>query len=333
MGETVTSDRLSVVAQAEQEAYELFKTNYALRVPPPVTPKALDITSVGFMFWLYLLQSVAAIILGASRTASMFYLAAAASGSVLLAQLEAGAAVFAIEGGIVVYAAARAINEKKTSGRTLVVALVFMAMISAIAGLGQSISLVENMDHSVLLYFQYLLAIILGLGSSVVVYVSGDVLGGQIAVVLSAYQENLRAFKGEYAKYISSMNAAWAKSDERKISRGELRIIRGPQDESPNKQSRLSQLGQPVGRDVGQPVGRDMGRFYQAEAKHGRDVSLGPKRATRNKAEICTHLDTEYQVSGRVPTVAETVRATGLPKSTVSRVRLDWLNNNGISQG
>ena len=325
MGETITSDRLSVVAQAEQEAYELFRTNYELRVPPPVTPKALDITSVGFMFWLYLLQSVAAIILGASRTASMFYLAAAESGSVALARLEAGAAVFAIEGGIVVFAAARAINEKKTSGRTLVIALIFMAMISAIAGLGQSISLVENIDHSVLLYFQYLLAVILGLGSSVVVYVSGDVLGGQIAVVLSTYQENVRAFKAEKAKYISSMNAVWAKSDERKISRGELRIIHGPQGGDSDKPSRLSQLGQ--------PVGRDMGRFYQAETGRGRDVSSGTKKVTRSKTEICTHLDNEYKVSGKVPTVADTVRATGLPKSTVSRVRIDWLAENGIAQG
>ena len=112
------------------------------------------------------------------------------------------------------------------------------------------------------------------------------------------------------------MNASWQKSDERKIA---LKDLKSSYAGSTKRVSQMSQMG------------RDMGRSYAYETPMGSDVPDVGKRMTHNKTAMVGHLSQEFERTGEVPTVAATVQELGIPKSTVSRVRLAWMDEQGVS--
>jgi hypothetical protein len=204
----------------EEEAFLIFRRKYALQTPPPVKPSPISLRTVGFQFWLYLVVSIASVLLAAMRTTEAFYnVAFASSANPMFSYGEASLAVFAIEGGLVVYAAAQAIRKNKTdiSGGIALVGIVLMIGISMIAGLVQSTSIITNIDPRFQSILQYSLAITLGLGVSIIAYISGEILGGQVALVTLNFGELLKKYDDEVSAYNHAVLASWRSSRDRRL--------------------------------------------------------------------------------------------------------------------
>ena len=83
-------------------------------------------------------------------------------------------------------------------------ATLVMFLISVSAGFGKSLSLIDNLDPIILKFFQWVLAVSLGAGASIVAYVSGEVLGDTIvrtqrsaAAAMSVYEDADAVFQEE----------------------------------------------------------------------------------------------------------------------------------------
>lgn len=222
MSESITM--LHGAAEAEIAAFEDFRSKFTFQVPPPVQASVRLTEQIGWQFILILIQALAAITLAAMRTAHMFY-EIAATKSLAMAYAEAAAAVLAIEGGIVVFAAIRAEAQNRTSGDALKVSVSRLLigeglglLISIVAGLGLSFTGL-GLDAG---GFRWALALIIGIGASVVAAVSGDVLGAMLARLGNIRDQVAHEFKNEHRAWQEGMYAAWQRSDERKITRGEL---------------------------------------------------------------------------------------------------------------
>lgn len=210
---------LEELTQQETDAFELYRDKYELQHPVPAPPSA---RGLGWQFYLLVLTSLAAVVLAALRTAEQFYLAASLSGSPIFSLAEAIAAMVAIEGGIVIYAAIRAEANKKVSNATLGIGIFLMVLISTFAGLGQSLRLIDNINAELMIYFQYALSIVIGVGASALAWIGGEVLGSQIARV-GTYSENAsEKYDQELDQYNSRLLSSWNNSIERRSIRNDF---------------------------------------------------------------------------------------------------------------
>jgi hypothetical protein len=206
----------------EEEAFLSFRRKYTLQTPPPRKPSAVSVRTIGFQFWLYLVTSIAAVLLAAMRTTEAFYdVAFKSSKNPMFSFGEASLAILAIEGGLVVYAAARAIRLQKVEikGGIGLVGIALMIAISMIAGLVQSTAIIDNIDQKFLSFLQYSLAFALGVGVSIIAYISGEILGGQVALVTKNYEELIKKFDEATDAYNKSILASWGRSRERRSVR------------------------------------------------------------------------------------------------------------------
>jgi len=210
---------LEELTQRETDAFELYRDKYELQhtIPEPPSTRGL-----GWQFYLLVLTSLAAVILAALRTAEQFYLAASLSGSPIFSLAEAIAAMIAIEGGIVIYAAIRAENNKKVSNSTLGIGIFLMVLISTFAGLGQSLRLIDNINTELMIYFQYALSIVIGVGASALAWIGGEVLGSQIAKVGTYSEIAYDHYQQEVENYNNRLLASWNNSLERRSIRGDF---------------------------------------------------------------------------------------------------------------
>lgn len=210
---------LEGLSTQEQEAFTLYREKYSLQHPPPERGAT---AALGWQFYLLLLTSLASVVLASLRTADMFYRAAYLGGNRPLALAEAVAVLLAIEGGIVVYSAIRA-QAKGNYGLTkLLFGIVVMVLISTFAGLGQSLNLIENISPQIKLYFEYALTLVIGVGASVVAWIGGEVLGGQIALVGSKQEKMDETFASDLRGWEESLLRSWNASPERKIVRKDI---------------------------------------------------------------------------------------------------------------
>lgn len=210
---------LQQVAQDETEAFYLFSETYRQMYPPP---RKQAVGGLGWQFYLLLITTTASVILASMRTAQQFYKAALLGGSPALAWTEAAMVLLAIEGGIVVYSMVLAVRKKKSSYLQMQTAILVMVLMSMFAGFGQSINLIQNVDPQFLRFFEYALSIVIGLGATIVAWVGGDVLGGQIAMLDIRRQEIDKEYKEEMKPYEAQVRAAWGRSPQRKIVRNDL---------------------------------------------------------------------------------------------------------------
>lgn len=165
---------------------EYLYTEYSELYPAP----KLHLVGLDWKFYASVIVAVAALILAALRTASMFYAAALLSAKVFgidaawavntVSFLDALVAMVAIEGGLVVYSAIRAVQRGRVDGGLLSLQIALLVVVSVVAGLGQSLGLIQGLPEEWLVWFTYVLAIVLGVGASIVAWLSGEVLGVQI---------------------------------------------------------------------------------------------------------------------------------------------------------
>lgn len=209
-------------SELEEQAFLAFKKKYELMKPPPKRPAALSSKNIGLMFWLYMINALAALLLAAMRTTETLYsVAYASSSNPIFASIEAGLAVFAVEGGLVVLAASRAIQQirkhgAQISGTARVVAILVMILISIFAGLTQSISSVTGISEELVMYLEYGLMIVLGVGVTIIAYIAGEIVGMQVIEVGTKHEAQLAEFRQEADDYQNSLLASWRSSPEKK---------------------------------------------------------------------------------------------------------------------
>jgi hypothetical protein len=229
----VSERDFAVVSQAtaarEAEAYELFSQRYDREFPKPPAPSVTMMKTIGWQFVSIVVQSIFAITLAALRTADMFFTAAAGT-NITVQYAEAVAAVGAIELGIVIFATIKSeIENSKTELtdlksalkidlRLLWTGIIACVVISVIAGLGVSFK-GFGLDVE---WLTWIVAIVMGIGASLVAWVSGDILGAMLArwsnaSALANLQHDEKLTDREAKK-----RGMWEAAPERSIARSEL---------------------------------------------------------------------------------------------------------------
>lgn len=225
-----TIDTILQTKENEEIAFNAYRKVYIKQNPLPVKK---TVNGIGWQFWISLPVTLAEIVVAALRTADIFYKAALLSGmGDLVAIIEAAAVMLAIEGGLVVYSAIRASNiakgknldQLKSYDNRLFWGILFMVIVSILAGLGQSISLIENINQAILTWFQYILSIIIGVGASVIAWIGGEVLGIQIAKVGITREEADKQYNQAMENYADTMRNSWNGSIERRAIRAQISI-------------------------------------------------------------------------------------------------------------
>lgn len=219
-------------AQQEAEALALFEQRFDKQFPMPESPNVKLMNSIGWQFIATVVQSVASVVLASLRTAQMFFEAAAGT-YWAIQYLEAGSAILAIELGIVIFSAIKseAKNRAQTvedlnasldvSVKLLNTGIVAGLIISGIAGLGVSLH-GFGIDTS---GFKLVLAVTMGLGASIIAWVSGDILGAILARFGNARLAAMAKYDKEMQERVEKKNGMWENAPERKIARSELQAL------------------------------------------------------------------------------------------------------------
>lgn len=204
-------DDFQGMSDQEIFAYEKFLDVYVLQHPEPVLEKP----KLDWQFYTALVTSISAIIGASFRTGQAFYLAAVAKLSPVLSFTEAIAFIFAIEGGIVMFALQDARNKKKSTDETNRYALWVAFTISLLAGLYQSVEILSPDPNN--LFIKLLngsLVIAMGLGATVIAFLGGDVLGVQMVKLENERTNASERFTNAVRSYKGSRLKAWRSSEE-----------------------------------------------------------------------------------------------------------------------
>lgn len=281
---------LEELSLQEEQAFERFRHKYLIQYPTPSKPKA---EALGWQFILLVITSLASVVLASLRTAEQFYLAAYLGGNSGLAMAEAISVMLAIEGGIVIYSAVRAVSKKTFSMRTLGFGIAIMVTISTFAGLGQSIRTIQTIDPAFIKWFQYALSFVIGVGASLIAWIGGDVLGGQIAKVGLLSEANDAKYQASLEEYNQRLLASWRSSTERKIIRGEL--VRSVDVRSANHRTR---------------------------------PHLPNEGQNEQRMKIFEYIAQTFNAEGRIPGPSEIAQGTGVSKSYAHETRKAWVEEN-----
>ena len=232
MAENRITEVFAKTAQQEAEALALFDQRFGKQFPMPETPNVQLMNAIGWQFIATIVQSVASVVLASLRTAQMFFDAAAGT-FWAIQYLEAGSAILAVELGIVIFSTikseaknrAQTINELNASLDVSVKLLntgIFTGLlISGIAGLGVSLKgFGIDVEH-----YALVLAVTMGLGASVIAWVSGDILGAILARFANARLVAAAKYEKEMQDRIEMKNKMWENAPERKIARSELQAL------------------------------------------------------------------------------------------------------------
>ena len=220
-------DVISATTQKEIAAFNNFELMYRRIFPYPEAAQVRMKEILGWKFWAAITQNIFAITLAAMRTADMFYRIAVSS-SAVLAVVEAIAAVGAVEGGIVIFAAIRAESQNRIAdGEVRVHAPVWQLwlgealgiLISVVAGLGLSFRGL-GLDAA---NFNWWLSIIIGAGASFIAAISGEIIGSTLSGLSNAKAIADAKFKQEVTAWSDGLYKKWKSSDELRISRGDIR--------------------------------------------------------------------------------------------------------------
>lgn len=311
----------------ERIAFAAYKQTYMARVPLPQKPSSLDLKGLGFAFWLYFTQAITSIALAAMRTSDAFYFVGYATvGNGFYAGTEAILSVLAVEVGMVVFAAIlaqkrykrqeaelraraeqtgarfRSSKEVDLNAAVIWAGLILMALISMAAGLHQSVKIIENVSPEFVKYLSYGLGITIGVGITVIAVIAGDILGQQLAIVTAGFADRAADYEEEMAAYQQELEDAWARSDERRYIRADVRAAAKQQSSA---------------------FGYDRTERTNTE----RDMPRKPAKWTER---IYAYLD-ESLARGHLPQVKEISDNLEVAKSTASEIRTRYLAERGIN--
>jgi hypothetical protein len=289
---------LEAISHQEEEAFELYKQRFIQQHPMPFLRRA---TGLDWKFYAILVTSIGALALATLRTMDIFYEAALLSGNPYLAIAEAVAVVLAIEGGILVWSAVRASSRGDVGMGKLGFGIALAVLISMFAGLGQSLHLIENINTELLRYFQYSLTLIIGVGASLVAWIGGEVLGGQIAQAGQRQEDAGLSYREQKQVYYDRLLASWQRSAERKMVRGDLTAeasVRSvPNDRTNDHRTNLKNYG-----------------------------------SSEQRERILQYIDQTVLDDGYIPGPSEVAQNVGTAKSYAHQVIGEWKSDNGRAQ-
>lgn len=291
-------DLILDITEDESNAFGAYKDKYASMKPPPRRPGA---SGLGWQFWVTVPCALSAIILAALRTANIFYKAALLSDlGDFFSLVEAFVAMLAIEGGLVAYAAIRSdrkaqdedIRAIRQHDTRLFWAIILMVLVSVVAGLGQSATVVDNMGIAWANRIQYALFLVTGIGASLIAWIGGEVLGSQVALAGIENEKRMTDWREQMESYMTGLRSSWSRSQERKMVRGEL------------AESSVSSFGRRTSRVL-------------PNSQQVRD-------------EIIAYIENVLNQEGRTPAQVEVVEATGRSKSYVNEVYREYFGEENV---
>jgi hypothetical protein len=313
----------------ERIAFSAFKQTYMERVPVPDRPAALNVGGLGLEFWLYFVMAIAAILLAAMRTSDAFYFVGyATAGDVVYASAEAVLSVIVVELGMVVFAAILAqkryrkqeLRRKEEAAETntlyvrnrevdinswiIGLGLLLMTLISMAAGLHQSIRIIESVDPKFVQVLSYGLGITIGVGITIIAVISGDIIGQQVAIVTAGFSERAAVYEADMAAYQHELEDAWARSDERRVIRAEVRAAAKSSSVTAN-----------------------FPNFSEQFPNNG-----GLRRPPKQTERVFQYMDQIYRTEGRVPPFAEVMEVLQIPRATASEARTKWMTERGVTE-
>lgn len=209
-------ENISNISLVEHEAYQKFSVLYDDQNPPPEMDRAINLRDSGLIFIGKIITIIAGILLAGFRTAEQFYLAASFSGNVWLSRSEAFLAVLAVEGTILFLSADKARKRGEIHTWVATAGILLAVGISLLAGLGQSIRLIDGLSVEWLNRFTTATAIGLSL-ASIVAWIGGEILGQEMAFVYIANENNRRKYEKAYAHWLDKKNAVWARSKTKRM--------------------------------------------------------------------------------------------------------------------
>jgi hypothetical protein len=277
--------------------FQNFQQEYEVKYPPP----RLYLSGIGWQFWLSLVVSFAGIALAAFRTAQAFYQAAAFGGSKIFASSEAIVSVLAVEGSLVVFSVLRAYNKKVVSDSSTTFGRWTAFLISAIAGLGQSLNLMTNITTDVRGFFDWILVLVLGLGATIIAVLGGDLLGVSMVSYEQARKEATEHYDLSVRSYRAQMFARWKK-----------RLAEPTAEQYPVRSATENRQNE----------------RRERTPRSGRSFLGSGEQKKRIVAELNGVCERENRVAG----VTELAEQLGITKSYVSTVRRDWMQQNETQQ-
>lgn len=195
---------------AEISAFTQFQRKFAVLYPPPKKENP----SLTWEFWSSIVVALSGVSLAAFRTGDAFYQAAVYGGSPLFALSEAIVAVVAIE-GVVVLTAVRNAYRSRSNSEINGVALWIALIISGLAGLFQSVGLIETIADSWLAtLLNYSLVIAMGLGATTIAALAGHDLGVRLVVLEQERLEANKRFADANRSYRANLLKQWRASSE-----------------------------------------------------------------------------------------------------------------------
>ena len=215
---------VEVASKQEASAYAAFMRTYRLEHPEPKRPSIQIISLLSWEFYASMIVAACAVLLAAARTAPTFYQIAVDDGySGMFAFISGTIALVAVEGMMFVGAMIRASKKGKNSW-SLPAAEGIAFVISMIAGLSftfNAFDLLATYANNLVMW----LALIIGVGATVLAWAAGDIVGSQISASKKMSDEIDEKYREDYKIWSGEVTSHWMRSDERKIARGEIHSL------------------------------------------------------------------------------------------------------------
>ena len=274
--------------EIEAAAFANFEKRYYQQSPPP---RPRPTIGMGWQFYLALLWAVASVIAMSLRTASEFYRAEVLSGMNETAALFSSSVVLiAVEGGIVIAAAIKAAKSKTFSTFLLYAGIFLATAISIVAGVNNSLGVIQGLNPSLTLYVRYGVVVALGAGGSLLAWVSGEVVGARIAIVLSERALMANEHRLVLEEYRHALLRAWDASDERTVARSSVRSAarqvrslaqQNEQNEQGERARRVRSPANQTNADRTNPAKREKIIAYVQEMLTAEQRTPGPSEIAR----------------------------------------------------
>lgn len=172
-----------------------------------------------WQFWLGAAVVASLAVLAALRTAYSFYTAAELSSQLygteaglqtaIMSYGEMFVAVLGVEGGIIWASIEHARRSKKVSPRTYRWYIGMLLSISIVAGVGQSLGLVGTLPAFVLESFTWVMAVVLGVFTSVAAFLAGEMFGGKLLSFSEEQDAAGKEFERWERKWLSDARKRW----------------------------------------------------------------------------------------------------------------------------
>lgn len=195
--------------------FEAYRTAYLRIYPPPPqpTPAAFDRLQLGLSLVFILCLTIYA----ATRTAAVIEKTEIASGyAEFAAEWLARLATVGIEGMILFMAITHTRSQKLYSQQHAWVLIILGSVISALAGVSSGFGLLETARWVTLIGgVDFILALILGIGATVMVWASGEFVGTALHNYKIQQREAEESYRVARETYEQTLLGRWEVSDER----------------------------------------------------------------------------------------------------------------------